>query len=49
MVNSTTSAVKTLELDGYYVWDCSVIKAKGRTSMWKTHFCGMIQVRISSV
>jgi len=35
-------AVKALELDGYYVWDCSVIKANGQyhmfSSRWKEEY-----------
>ena len=35
-------AVKALELDGYYVWDCSVIKSGGKyhmfSSRWKKEY-----------
>ena len=28
--------VKALELDGYYVWDCSVIKSGGKYHMFSS-------------
>ena len=38
----TETASVALELDGYYVWDCSVIKAEGKyylfASRWKEEF-----------